>query len=201
MAEENGYLKLIFTRDRVLVVKSVEFGVFGAVDSSIEYGYNEFPMSFGDKPLIVTKIEPCLENGVLKSLEFTVLDYKKESVRREQEYRKYDVSKMTLVGSCTSLKAKKPYKVYMNKRAYYIQAEFGTHIVRFAMTHHDFDKCLKWLRQQPLPNYFLKLESEVIKQRVMSSGHFWNFLIIGLAKGVIKAHLDEKTSQTIISLP
>jgi len=206
LAEENGCLKLVFTRDRVFVVKSVDFGVFGPVDSRIEYSYDEFPMSFRDKPLTVTKIEPCLEGGILKALEFTILDSTRKNVRkvhfnRGREIRKYDVSNMTFVGSATSLRARKPYKVYMNRKAYYIQAEFGTHIVRYAMTCQDFDRCLKWLRQQPLPDYFLKLEREAIKQNVMSAGHFWNFLIIGMAKGLIKARLDENTSRTIIGFP
>ncbi|MEM3617924.1 MAG: hypothetical protein QXK47_02485 [Candidatus Bathyarchaeia archaeon] len=197
MNTNNQELKIIFNREKVLAIKSVDFGLFGCIESRVELDYTKFPMVFPtDKPLLVTKIEPIFKDGRIESLVFTTLEYQNNPQEYEKPIKNHQKNR-TVVGSCHGLQKKKFYKVYASDKYYYIEKENGIAITSQAKSM--FEKILGWLRRQMLPTTYKLIEANASKEDIASPGVLWTFTIIALAKGLLKASYDAKKQCTILS--
>ena len=207
MAKDMGKIKLVFSAKGVTVVKRVSFGIFGVVDSHIEYAYKELPFFFDqENPLIVTEIAPIIENGKLILIELSIrdnntriTDEKIGKKRRQTHFRsKKSVGKLKVVGIVKTSRTKKEYAVLRSKaNVLYIKSEFGKHHIRRCISERRFERLMSWLRKQDLPCSYRKLELKMRQGEMADYGTFWDFTVIAMAKNLIKSHFDPKKQETI----
>jgi len=188
-------IKLIFTANKIRVSKNVNLGLFGEIETFKDLDYEAFPQNVG---LYVTKIVPKIkvsnEQKIVETIELYIKGFNtnidSSTATTKATYR-INFSKLSFVGNFVSPLVKKNYQVYMSENTYYIKREGHT----YSMLIEDFDKCYKWLIQQPLPVSYMKLQESAVKEGlVKSKAAFWVFFVIALAKGSIEITRNNKMS-------
>src|SRR5271157_2225939 len=115
-------MKIIFSKDGVAVIKEVDFGPFGPIDSHIEYTYDEHLPISPETPLSTIGVTATIENNILKEIILEIAETKEpqnpNSIKQSPSAPYKQPSTAKYVGHAVASKTQEHYDIYQTTDRY-----------------------------------------------------------------------------------